>query len=90
MPSLRATLSRVSTRAAAPSEMELALAAVIVPSLAKAGLRVGILAGSAFSGCSSLSITVESLRSVTVTGVISRANAPLSVAARALVSEPMA
>ncbi len=40
-------LALVITRAAAPSEMEEALAAVIVPSLAKAGRRRGILAGSA-------------------------------------------
>ena len=54
---LGATLSRVITRAAAPSLIELALAAVIVPSLRKAGFRVGILAGRPCSGCSSVSTT---------------------------------
>jgi hypothetical protein len=52
--------------------MEEALAAVTVPSLLKAGRRVGILAGSAFMGCSSASTTSTPLRCWTVTGVISR------------------
>ena len=42
-----ATLSRVITRAAAPSVIEEALAAVIVPSLAKAGFRSGSSPASA-------------------------------------------
>lgn len=43
----------VSTNAAAPSEIELELAAVIVPSLLKAGRKVGIFSRFAFNGCSS-------------------------------------
>jgi hypothetical protein len=50
MPSRSATLWRVSTSAAAPSEIDEALAAVIVPSLAKAGLEVGIFRGVALGG----------------------------------------
>ena len=42
------------TRAAAPSDIELALAAVTVPSLSKAGRRVRIFSRFAFGGCSSL------------------------------------
>ena len=49
-PSLSATLWRVRTSAAAPSEIDEALAAVIVPSLAKAGFSVGIFAGVALGG----------------------------------------
>jgi hypothetical protein len=49
----------VMTRAAAPSEMLLALAAVMVPSLAKAGLRPGIFSGLALPGCSS-QVTISS------------------------------
>ena len=82
-PSSLATLSRVITRAAAPSLMEEALAAVMVPSLAKAGFSVGILSGSALVGCSSSETTCEPLRVATSTGVISRSNAPLSWARRA-------
>jgi hypothetical protein len=48
------------------------------------------LAGSAFIGCSSCSTRTAPLRVTTSTGTISRAKAPDSVAARALVSEPMA
>ena len=47
------TLARVITRAAAPSEIDEALAAVIVPSFEKAGFSVGILATSPLPGCSS-------------------------------------
>ena len=42
-----ATSARASTSAAAPSEIEEEFAAVTVPSFAKAGFSVGILAGSA-------------------------------------------
>ena len=72
------------TRAAAPSLIELLLAAVIPPSRLKAGRKVGILAGSAFSGCSSVSMTSVPLRVVTLTGVISALNAPVSIARLAL------
>ncbi len=41
-----ASLARISTSAAAPSEIELELAAVTVPPSRKAGLSFGILAGS--------------------------------------------
>ena len=63
----------VSTRAEAPSEIELAFAAVIVPSFAKAGRKVGILSILALKGCSSLSTTTSPLRVETVTGTISSA-----------------
>ena len=49
-----AWLCRINTRAAAPSEMELELAGVTVPPSRNAGLSLGILAGSAVNGCSSL------------------------------------
>ena len=85
-PSFLATDSRVITKAAAPSEIEEALAAVMVPSLEKAGFRVGILAGSAFQGLFVLRHNVSTpLRVATSTGVISRSKAPLSWAALARV-----
>src|SRR3954471_12863446 len=71
-PSFLAVDSRIITRAAAPSLIDEALAAVIVPSLAKAGFRVGILSGLALVGCSSWLTTVSPPRPETVTGVISR------------------
>ena len=46
--------ARASTSAAAPSEIDDEFAAVTVPSFAKAGLSVGIFAGSARRGCSSV------------------------------------
>ena len=45
-----ATVWRVRTTAAAPSEIDELVAAVIVPSLAKAGFSVGILSGLAVAG----------------------------------------
>jgi hypothetical protein len=78
------------TRAAAPSLMELALAAVTVPSLLNAGLRVGILAASALAGCSSAATVSLPLRVVTVTGVSSRSKAPEAPAAFARSSEATA
>ena len=71
-----ASLSRINTRAAAPSEMEDAFAAVTVPSFAKAGRNVGIFSGRAFLGCSSSETTVSPLRVLIVTGAISASNAP--------------
>jgi hypothetical protein len=71
------------TRAAAPSEIEEALAAVMVPSLAKAGRRVGILSGRALPGCSSVSTVSEPARVLTSTGVISALKAPEAMAALA-------
>ena len=85
-----ATDSRVMTRAAAPSEMDEALAAVMVPSAAKAGRRVGIFAGSALGGCSSVEITSTPLRPLTLTGTISRSKPPDAWAARAREREVMA
>src|SRR3546814_13922795 len=76
IPNRSATDWRVITSAAAPSEIDEALAAVIVPSLAKAGLSVGILAASTLAGCSSSAIVVMPLRVATSTGAISRSNAP--------------
>ena len=58
-PSLAAVDSRISTSAAAPSEMLEALAAVIVPSFLNAGFRPGILSSLALKGCSSNLITVS-------------------------------
>jgi hypothetical protein len=52
----------VSTRAAAPSEIELEVAAVIVPSLAKAALSCGIFSGLAFPGASSVATSTSPLR----------------------------
>src|SRR5690606_2349185 len=69
-PSFSATEARVITRAAAPSLIEEALAAVIAPSLAKAGFRLGIFAGSAFRGCSSALTVSTPLRPATSTGTI--------------------
>ncbi len=84
-----ARLSRVSTTAAAPSEIELEVAAVIVPSLAKAGRSVGILSGRPLPGCSSCSTICSPLRVVTVTGTTSSAKAPDSIAALARRSDSM-
>ncbi|MNV77986.1 hypothetical protein D3C71_1714510 [compost metagenome] len=89
-PRALAVLSRVMTRAAAPSEIEEALAAVMAPSLVKAGRRVGILAGSALPGCSSSLIVTEPLRVATSTGTISALKAPEAMAAWARVRLSMA
>ena len=74
---------RVSTSAAAPSEIDELVAAVIVPSLAKAGFSVGILSGRPRPGASSVSTTVSPPRPWMVTGTISSSKAPLSIAALA-------
>ena len=70
-PGRAAALARASTRAAAPSAMDEELAAVTVPSLPKAGFRVGIFSTDTVNGVSSRSTTRSPLRSVTVTGAIS-------------------
>ena len=57
------------------------LAAVMVPSFLKAGLSVGIFSSLTLPGPSSTEITVSPERSLTVTGVISAANAPDLIAA---------
>ncbi|KAG1243896.1 hypothetical protein G6F65_022124 [Rhizopus arrhizus] len=82
-PSRRATDSRVSTRAAAPSALADALAAVMVPSSRKAGLRVEIFSGDTFNGFSSWSTISAPPLPGTATGAISAANAPDSTACRA-------
>ncbi|CFO08449.1 Uncharacterised protein [Bordetella pertussis] len=82
-PSFSAVEARISTMAAAPSEIDDELAAVTVPSFLKAGLSVGIFSGMALVGASSVSITVSPLRPATVTGVISHLKLPSSLAARA-------
>src|SRR5574338_16021 len=73
--------ARISTRAAAPSEMELELAGVTVPSLRKAGLRLGIFSTLALGGCSSSLICTSPLRPATVTGATSQAKEPSWMAA---------
>src|SRR5437588_5036226 len=74
------------TSAAAPSEIPLALAAVMVPPSRKAGLRVGIFAGSARIAGSSVVISALSA----CTGAISLRNQPRSVAVLARVSDSCA
>ena len=76
----RASLSRVSTSAAAPSEIELELAAVTVPPSRNAGFSVGILSGLAFGGCSSAETIASLLPALTATGAISAAKAPSRMA----------
>ena len=53
-PRFSAVERRISTSAAAPSEIELEFAAVTVPSLRNAGFSVGIFSRFALHGCSSL------------------------------------
>ena len=89
-PRARASLSRISTSAAAPSEIEDELAAVTVPSLRKAGFSVGIFSGRAVRGCSSSATSDVPPRPVTSTGAISAAKAPDACASRARVSEASA
>ena len=76
MPRRAASAADISTVAAAPSEIEDEDAAVTVPSLRNAGFSVAIFARSTVNGVSSRSTTVSPLRPLTVTGVISAANAP--------------
>ena len=86
-PRLSATSARASTSAAAPSEIEEEFAAVTVPSLAKAGLSMGILAGSALRGCSSDAISTSPPRMAIFTGTISSVNEPSSCACLARISD---
>ena len=65
------------------AEIEDEVAAVIVPSLAKAGRSCGILSGRPLSGCSSCSTVTSPLRVEKVTGTTSPSKAPLSIAALA-------
>ncbi len=89
-PSLSAVERRIITSAAAPSEIELELAGVTVPSFLKAGFSVGILSSWAFSGCSSRSMTVSPFLPATVTGATSQEKVPSLMACCARVVERMA
>src|SRR5690606_13833005 len=82
-PSSFAVDSRISTIAAAPSEIDDEVAAVTVPSLRKAGRSDGILAGSALKGDSSRSTVTSPLRPAIFTGAISHWKLPSSFAVRA-------
>ena len=77
-PRARAPDSFISTTAAAPSEIEEALAAVTVPSFLKAGFRPGILSICAFKGCSSLSTTTTRLPFTTWSTIVSLKSALLA------------
>ena len=89
-PRLSASDSRINTSAAAPSEIELELAAVTVPSFAKAGLSVGIFAASAVSGCSSCTTSTAPFRPGALTATISGAKLPSSTAFFARFSDSIA
>lgn len=82
-PSFFAVDSRIITSAAAPSLMLELDAAVMVPSFLKAGFRLEIFSSFTLPGPSSTDTTVSPARVLTVTGTISAANAPDSVAALA-------
>ncbi len=71
---------RISSRAAAPSEIELELAAVTVPPSRNAGLSVGIFSGLALGGCSSAAIRRRSRPAGASTATISSAKWPASIA----------
>ena len=81
---------RISTSAAAPSEMELELAAVTVPSLRNAGLSCGIFSKLALNGCSSLSTKRSPLPDFSATCAISQANQPSLLAFCARSSDAIA
>ncbi|MCY1283958.1 hypothetical protein D9M70_328490 [compost metagenome] len=89
-PRWRAVDKRISSSAAAPSEIELALAAVMVPPSRNAGFRVGILSRRAFGGCSSLAMLRSSLPARASTATISASKRPSLMACCARVSEAMA
>ena len=72
--------SRIRTSAAAPSEMLDEVAAVIVPSFLNAAFRPGILSSLALNGCSSNLMTVSPDLPGIVTGAISQAKLPSSLA----------
>ena len=72
------SLARI--RALAPSDMELAFAAVIVPSLAKAGRNDGILSTRPLWGCSSSTTVTTSRRVLTSTAAVSACRRPCSMA----------
>ena len=89
-PRCAAVDSRISSSAAAPSEMLLALAAVMVPSFLNAGFSDGILSSLALKGCSSNFTTVSPALPGSVTGAISQAKLPSSLACLARVVLAMA
>ncbi|MNE71809.1 hypothetical protein D3C80_1677110 [compost metagenome] len=89
-PRLAASSAVIRTSAEAPSEIELALAAVMVPSFLNAAFRLGILSRLAVSGCSSSFTTTSPLRVATVTGTISESSEPSLIAAWARFSDSMA
>ncbi|EWS52414.1 hypothetical protein X551_04802 [Methylibium sp. T29] len=68
--------ARISTSAAAPSEMLDEVAAVIVPSLPKAGFSAVILSSLALKGCSSRSTATSPALPASVTGAISQSKLP--------------
>lgn len=78
------------TSAEAPSLIELALAAVTVPSFLNAGFSDGILSGMARCGPSSSFTASTPLRVFTSTGTISASKMPLSPACLARRSDSMA
>jgi hypothetical protein len=85
LPRFCASLALIRTSAAAPSLMPEALAAVTVPSLAKAGRRPETFSSVVpCLGYSSASTTTSPLRDLTVTGTISSLNLPAFCAASAL------
>ena len=85
MPRFSASSAVISTTAAAPSFSPLALPAVTVPSLEKAGRSFCIASMVAPSRMySSLSTTMSPLRVLTVKGAISSSNRPAFCAASAL------
>ncbi|MCY1244138.1 hypothetical protein D9M72_571970 [compost metagenome] len=79
-PSCFAVDARIITSAEAPSLIDDDDAAVMVPSLANAGLSDGILSSLMRRGPSSVSITVSPPLPDTVTGTISQRKSPFSVA----------
>src|SRR4026207_2419454 len=89
-PRFAAVERRIITSAAAPSEIELELGAVTVPSLRNAGLSVGVFSRLALNGCSSISTNFSSLPAFIAIGVISQANQPCLLAACALFRDWMA
>ena len=89
-PRFSAVEARISTSAAAPSLIDEALAAVMVPSFLNAGFRPGILSSLALKGCSSLSNLTSPALPLTVTGAISQAKLPSVLALIARSVEAMA
>ena len=80
----------IKISAAAPSDIDDDVAAVTVPSLAKAARRVGILSMLTVPGVSSDSTVTSPLRVLNVIGEISSANVPSATAACARLTDAMA